>query len=411
MANHNGRFFLLVLMTGVLAGVTGVALVDILHLLEQLAFGVHEPFLPMPVTFLQSVSSASPIRRLCVLTGCGFVAGGGWYALYRWGSPLVSIQKSLKNHQPMPLISTMIHALLQVMIVAFGAPLGREVAPREISAAIAIHMAHRWDLTPAQIKMLTACAAGAGLAAVYNVPFGSVCFIAEVLLHTWSWRALGPALCTCGIATWISWIGLGRYYQYHIADTVVPYSLLIWAVVMGPVFGWIAKWFKYHVEMASMKAPRDIRVFVFCLINFSCIGLCSIYFPGLLGNGKGPIQMGFDNAMPIYLAWVLCLLRMLATWSSFRSGAHGGLLTPSIACGTLLAIGLGQLWNYFFLPLSSSSCALLGATAFLAAGQKMPVTAIVLMLELTGVDHHFILPMVLIVASAIFFSKTPDELI
>ncbi|MCZ7019490.1 chloride channel protein, partial [Salmonella enterica] len=84
-------------------------------------------------TFLWGVTAAAPERRLLVLVVCGLVAGLGWWTIYRYGRPLVSIKQAVSEKMPiMPPKTTLAHAVLQIITVALGSPLGREVAPREV---------------------------------------------------------------------------------------------------------------------------------------------------------------------------------------------------------------------------------------------------------------------------------------
>ncbi|RAB79394.1 chloride channel protein, partial [Burkholderia multivorans] len=137
------------------------------------AYGYGAAHLVGTESFLTGVTDADPLRRVAAMIVCGIVAGGGWWALYRYGQPLVGIRRAVQAADPrMPLVSTTMHALLQIVTVALGSPLGREVAPREIGALIAGRLAHRAGLTRDDCRLMVACGAGAGLAAVYNVPLG-----------------------------------------------------------------------------------------------------------------------------------------------------------------------------------------------------------------------------------------------
>jgi H+/Cl- antiporter ClcA len=136
---------------------------------------------------------------------------------------------------------------------------------------------------------------------------------------------------------------------------------------------------------------------------FLAIGLLSIRSPGLLGNGKGPIQSGLDDDLGMSLAAMLLLLKLLATTGSLRAGAEGGLLTPGMTIGALMAILLVGSWNSVLpaLGILPGAFAIVGAAAFLAASMKIPITAIVLALEFTRVDHDFLFPILLAVAGSI----------
>ena len=123
------------------------------------------------------------------------------------------------------LASTTVHALLQIVTVALGSPLGREVAPREIGSALAGWLSRRAGLSVAQSRIMVACGAGAGLAAVYNVPLGGAVFVLEVLLGTFGWPALVPAIVTSSIAALVAQVGLGNEHQYLVPSMTVSPSL------------------------------------------------------------------------------------------------------------------------------------------------------------------------------------------
>src|SRR4051812_32568969 len=158
--------------TGVASGLGGMALNLLLRLVQHTAYGhgLHAIF--GRVGFLQEVTSASDLRRFLALCLCGVVAGVGWGVLFCFCPLLVSVRQAVQNAGGMPFWATLIHAILQIVTVGLGSPLGREVAPRELGAAVATKLSARANLTPECTRIVIACGAGAGLAAVYNVPFG-----------------------------------------------------------------------------------------------------------------------------------------------------------------------------------------------------------------------------------------------
>lgn len=234
----------------------GLAL--LLHVIQHLAYGYSLDAVIGAETFLQGASDASPLRRILVLTGCGVAAGSGWWALYRFGRPLVAIQSAVKAPaQPMPVPETTIHALLQIVTVALGSPLGRETAPREIGASLASWLSRRAGLTLDEAGILIACGAGAGLAAVYNVPLAGAFFTLEVLLGTFSLSAVLPALVTSAMAARIAWIGLGDAVQYPVMPFDLTGSLFVWSVLAGPIFGVAAYGFSSLATTMTARSPRD----------------------------------------------------------------------------------------------------------------------------------------------------------
>jgi H+/Cl- antiporter ClcA len=394
------------ILTGLGAGLGGMSLALLLHFVQHVAYGYSINAVISPESFLQGVTASSPLHRVAVLLGCGLVAGFGWWGVYRRGRPLVSIRKAVGALDPrMPILTTTVHAVLQIVTVALGSPLGREVAPREIGAVFAGWLAHRAGLSVREQQIMVACGAGAGLAAVYNVPLGGAVFVLEVLLSTFSLNIVIPAVATSVIGALVAWVGLGDESQYTVLHFTISPSLVAWSIVAGPIFGFAAYWFVRLATMARLRAPRDRRLVYWCVGVFVIIGVLAIPFPQLLGNGKGPTQLGFDNALSIKLAATLLVLKLLITTASLRAGAEGGLLTPGLTLGALLAILLGGLWTLVFPPVPAGAFAIVGAGAFLASSMSMPLTAIALTVEFTRVDHDFLVPILFAVAGSVGMLK------
>ena len=388
-------------LTGIAAGLSGMLLALLLHVVQHLAYGYSIADVRGDVSFLQGVIASSPLRRVIVLSVCGVVAGLGWWAIRRFGSPLVSIGNAVSKGNRMPALTTAVHDLLQIVTVGLGSPLGREVAPREIGALFADFFSRRARVTEEQSRIMIACGAGAGLAAVYNVPFGGALFALEVLLGTFRLSAVIPAVTTSAIAAYVAWIGLGDETPYVLPHLSINGSLIAWSVVAGPLFGLAARWFADAAQSARARAPRDWRLPVWCAVVFPAIGLIAVPFPQILGNGKGVALLGFDGRLTIGVAATLLLLRILGTIGCLRAGAEGGLMTPSVAIGALLATVTGEIWNWIWPGSPPGAFAVVGGTAFLASSMRMPLTAIVLMMEFTRVDHDFLIPMAFAVVGSI----------
>ena len=172
------RVLAALLLVGMVAGCIGIGLTHLLHAVQQLVFqgSLHSEHIP----FRQLVQAASPLHRFWALLACGAVVGIAWTCLHRYGAPLCDIKTTVKQPaRAMPLKTTLCHALLQIITVGMGSPLGREVAPREISVALATPLTRHFALTEPQTSLVLACASGAGLAAVYNVPFAATVFVLE----------------------------------------------------------------------------------------------------------------------------------------------------------------------------------------------------------------------------------------
>jgi H+/Cl- antiporter ClcA len=177
-------------------------------------------------------------------------------------------------------------------------------------------------------------------------------------------------------------------------------SLLVWSVLAGPAFGVAAYGFTRLATAMTAKSPRDWHLIPAALVVFIGIGILAIGFPQLLGNGKGPIQLSLADDLSIRLALALLVLRIVATLAALRCGARGGMLTPGMTIGALLATVLGGLWTMMWPGEPLGAFALVGAGAFLAASMKMPLTAIALVLEFTHVPQDVLFPVIFAVSGS-----------
>jgi H+/Cl- antiporter ClcA len=405
-SNPAAKLLVVTVLVGLGAGLGGMSLALLLHAIQHLAFGYSLDSLPGKETFLEGISAASPQRRFIVLTLCGVIAGVGWWCLYRFGKPLVSIAKALESDDPrMPVGSTIAHVLLQIATVAMGSPLGREVAPREIGSLWAGWLSHYAGLTPAQARVMVACGAGAGLAAVYNVPLGGAVFVLEVLLRSFEWHLVTVALATSALGAFVAWIGLGDAQTYRLPVYSLDPQLVVWAVVTSPLFGAAARFFVILTKAARASAARGDALPLLSIVNFAVIGALVIYYPQLAGNGKSAAGLSFDDHLGFALAGVLLVLKVIIEVSTLRAGAQGGLLTPSLTNGALLGVVLGSVYNVFWPGTPLGAFAVIGAAAFLAPAMQMPLTALVLTLEFTNIEQGFLIPLALSIAGAMITSR------
>ena len=169
----NIRVLITIIVIGLLAGMIGIVLTELLHVVQQLAFGSGNS--TTHTSFKILVETSTPLHRLLVVLLCGVLTGLGWVLLHRYGSGITDIKKVIQNNAiSMPIGTMILHPILQIITVALGSPLGREVAPREMSVALTTGWLKwtNWDmaLDNNTKRVLLACAAGAGLAAVYNAP-------------------------------------------------------------------------------------------------------------------------------------------------------------------------------------------------------------------------------------------------
>lgn len=382
MAGYSARFWAMAVGLGVLTGASASALMALLHLAEHLAYGYTSG------SYLVAVQSTSGLRRMVALLVAAVIVGAGAEILRRLptsGGGEVSDALWLHGGR-LSLIPSFARSVLSIVTVGLGVSLGREGAPQLAGAAIASRISDWAKLPVWQRRLLVASGAGGGFAAVYNVPLGGALFALEVLLGTIALSLVLPALAVSVTATATAWITLGTAHTYHMPTYNLHPAQMVWAVLCGPLIGVAAVLWVRTIERANRMRPKRWGRFVAPLIVFGLLGVVSIRYPQLLGNGQSIVQLALLGAITLSLFARLLVLKPLATSSCLGSGAPGGLFTPTLTVGVLLTGVLAGIWSHIWPHTIAASYSLIGGGAFLAAAMQGPLSAVVLVLELT---RHF----------------------
>lgn len=397
-----GRFWVAVLLTGIGAGLGAVALTRLLELVQHVAWR------GSPTDVLDAAQHASPLRHILVVLGAGLLIGIGQIILKQLSSGNgIDTTAAIWFHAGrMPALRTLGSAVLSVLAVAMGVSLGREGAPKQAGAVFANFFSDRGRLSDEQRRLLVACGAGAGMGAAYGVPLGGALFALEVMRGKLALRYVLPALFASVIATGVSWFVLPNAPTYVIPSYASSASVVLWALVMAPIVGVASVVYVRMVTWADRHRPHGWKRLAAPLLVMGSLGVVSIWFPQILGNGKDVSELAFTSQVAPALLLILLVLKPAATVLCMRSGAPGGMFTPSLTAGALLGGVLGFVWVHFWPGVPLGLFALLGAGAVVGATTQGPISAVVLMMELTGRDRSFILPLLLIVGIATLVART-----
>jgi CIC family chloride channel protein len=396
------RFWLAVLLTGIGTGIAAAALTRLLEMVQHVMWNGPGSNL------LEAAEHASAWRHILVLLGAGLVTGAGQIILKHLSSGNgIDTTAAIWFHAGrMPALRTLGSALLSVVIVGMGVSLGREGAPKQAGAVMANFFSDRARLSDEQRRLLVACGAGAGMGAAYGVPLGGALFSLEVMRGMLALRYVLPALFASVVATAVSWVALPDAPTYVIPAYSSSFSCVAWALLAGPIAGVVSVGYVRVVSWADRNRPQGWRRLAAPLLGLGLLGVVSIRLPQLLGNGKDISQLAFTNQVAPPLLLILLVLKPAATVLCMRTGAPGGLFTPSLTVGALLGAVLGHAWSWIWPGVPPGLFAIIGAAAVLAATTQGPISTVVLMMELTGRDRSFILPLLLAVATATLVART-----
>jgi H+/Cl- antiporter ClcA len=395
-------FWLAVILTGIGTGLAAGALTKLLELVQ------HTLWAGNGVDLLNAASSATNWWHVVVLLAAGLLTGAGQLVLVRLSSAnSIDITAAIWFHAGrLPGARTIGSAVLSVVIVGMGASLGREGAPKQAGAVIANVLSDRTGLSDDTRRLLVACGAGAGMGAAYGVPLGGALFALEVLRGELALRFVLPALITALIATGTSWTMLPDAPTYLIPAYPASVSIAVWALLAGPLVGVISVLYVRAVAWCDRRRPKGGGRIVAPVLALLLLGMVSIAFPQLLGNGRDVAQLALTGQVAPLLLLELTVLQPVFTLLCLGSGCPGGLFTPSLAFGALLGGVLGYPWSYVWPGDAPGLFAVLGASAVLAATTQGPLSAVVLMMELTGHARAFLVPMLLVVSIATLVART-----
>ncbi len=405
------RYWLLVPVIGIVAGLVAVLLVHILSDIQSLAWGD-----------INEIGQTSPARRVLVLVLGGVFVSAAlmiWKRQTAFKGTAGLIESLAVGGGRIPLGGTMINALISIAAVGMGASLGREGALMHSGAAFGSWCGRTFRLREHHVKILLASGAAAGIAASYNVPIGATVFAMEVLLGSLALDLFGPIIICCVISTSISRSLISEFPAYVIPpDLLSTYHLehhweILLALLLGGIVGLVSvafvrvfsgvqSIFRWLLPLKSLGA----------LLAMAILGIVGIWFPELFGNGyqtvNAVLEGDFVSSDESAWAWirfllVLPLLKLFLTALCRGGGIPGGLFTPSLFVGAIVGVGFGLVVRALFPETTAppSVYALVGMAAIISATMQAPITAILMIFEMTQ-NYSVILPfMAASIASAV----------
>ena len=369
------RMVLAACLLGLVSGFAGIILHDLLEFVEGLVFGHSEH----ESSFL--TDGVPPYRIGISLLIVGLTSALVWFFLQRKGK-LLSIKGQMKEEDSRLALHfwrQLLHSSWQIVAVGGGAPIGKEGAPREIGSLLAGRLAKGFGLPLADRIFLIACGAGAGLAAVYQVPLTSVFFIFETLGIGFSLKRFFLA----GISTYVAaytarWV-ISDHALYKLPVTTWSLQVLWLMAILVLVLTPLAYGFARLTKQATAHRIKDKRILLTLPLAFLFLAGLAQKLPHLLGNGR-MVAQEVINGISWKTAFLLFVLKALVVLLTLWAGAYGGTLTPSFALGMAGA----ALFTLAFGLESPSTILLIGAVCFLTVTLKAPLSATGLVIGFTG---------------------------
>ncbi|PYI64340.1 chloride channel protein [Arthrobacter livingstonensis] len=309
-----------------------------------------------------------------------------------------------------------VKALASAICIGSGGSVGREGPIVQIGSALGSWLARVFRMPDSRVRTLVACGAAGGIAATFNAPIAGVFFALELLLADFEASSFGAVVLASVAASVVgrSFLGDQAFLQlppFHLSSGwEFPLFLLLGllAAVAGVGF------------TRALYAIEDLCDFLWRLPNWLrpalgglLLGLLLLALPQMYGVGYPVLQAGVDGRYAVGFLLVLLVGKIVATSLTIGIGGSGGVFAPSLFIGAMLGAAFGEVVGIVDPALHGQvgTFALVGMGAVFAGAARAPITAVIIMFELTG-EYSIILPIMLAIVVATGVSKlmSPDTI-
>ncbi len=309
-----------------------------------------------------------------------------------------------------------VKALASALCIGGGGSVGREGPIVQIGSALGSSRAGLVRVSEPRRKVLVACGAAGGIAATFNAPLAGVFFAMELILADFTAESFGMVVLAAVTASVLGRAALGdepflnlpAFAVEHWQEYFLFAALGLLAGATGVLFTRVL----YAIEDLCdhlWRGPEWLRPAVGGL----ALGLLLVALPEMYGVGYPVLGNAVAGAYAAGFLVVLLLGKMVATSLTIGIGGSGGVFAPSLFIGAMLGSGFGQVAHGALPGLVGpvGAYGLIGMGAVFAGAARAPITAVIIMFELTG-EYSIILPLMtaIVLASGISHALSADTI-
>ena len=382
------------ILIGLLAGLGAVGFRELIRLVNLVAW--HDG--QYTLEYMQSLPSWWKV--LVPSLGGLFVGMIGYYLAREvkgHGVPEVMEAVALRGGRIRPRV-VFAKLIASAVCIGSGGSVGREGPIVQIGSALGSTIGQWLKVDPQRLRTLVGCGAAAGIAATFNAPIAGALFAVEIILGDFGVAYFSPIVISSVVGTVVSQHFLGDFPAFAVPaySLVHPGELFAYAA-LGLLAGFAALAF-----IRTLYATEDLvdRIRIYppfkAMIGGALIGIIGIWLPQIYGVGYEAINEALNGTILWQTMAILVVFKLLAVSITIGSGGSGGIFAPSLFIGAMLG-GVVGMFVHSIWPESTGSpgaYALVGMGAVVAAGTHAPITAIVIIFELTS-DYKIILPLMI----------------
>lgn len=287
--------------------------------------------------------------------------------------------------------------------IGTGLSLGREGPSVQLGAGAGALVGKIFKMKGTDQGKLIAAGAGSAIGATFNAPIAGTIFVLEELVNKFSASLLFPVL----VAT-VTASSVARHFLGNNPSFTIPYIThdlsfegISVCIILGIVAGFLGVAFakiiyKNNEFFEKMnKIPNWLKP---AIAGFG-IGVIGIFVPYVLGSGNLSVDLLLQHKLALSVVVLVFAVKFFVTPFCFGSGAAGGIFLPMLMLGSFLGYIVASIFNMFGFHVDVVVMAMIGMGAFLASVARTPITAVVMVFEMTAGYTH-ILPIMLSAAIA-----------
>lgn len=393
---------MIAVLVGLGTGLTAVIFIKAIAWVDRLAFQQGLPQL------LSSLGSGWVI--LVPIIG-GLISGPmiAYWAIEAKGHGVPEVMQAIimQGGRIRPRVAV-VKSLASAVCIGTGGSAGREGPIVQVGAALGSTAAQLLGLGTERRITLVACGAAAGIAATFNAPIASVIFAMEVVLGEFTTHYFGMVVIAAVAASIVSrqFLGSSPAFAVPTYALVSAWEIPLYAVlgILAALVGWGFVGLLYYLEdrFDFWRFPTAMKP----AVGAVAVGLTGLLFPQALGAGLLPIEQSLNGNLIWTVMLLLVLAKLIATSFTLGSGNSGGIFSPSLYMGAMLggAFGYGAHVLFPNVTANPGAYALVGMASVFAASAHAPLTAFLIVFEMSG-DYRLILPLMVTVGLSTVLSQ------
>ena len=402
----------ILLLSGIIVGIgTGIGAVIFRELIARFTYFFFHILRPLLETILGTYA-------IIIIPAIGALIFGPLIYFFAreakgHGVPEVMYAVAQKGGKIRPVVA-LVKSLASALCIGSGGSVGREGPIVQIGSALGSTWGQLFNMSESRVKMLVACGAAGGIAATFNAPIAGVFFALEVIIGEFSSKAFGIVVIASVTASVIGRMAFGDVPAFPLPEYTESMQEIPFYILLGVLGAFIGIWFMktlywFEDRFDAIKIPEYIKPVTGALL----LGTLALFVPQILGVGYPAMSDALSGHYAFDFLALLVLAKIIAVSLTLGAGGSGGVFAPSLFIGAMFGEAFGTLMQKFYpsLIFHPSNFGLVGMAAVFTGAARAPITAIIILFELTG-NYAIILPlMAAIVISTIVSESLSKETI